>query len=158
MTLKYFQHLLLNLAAGGARMPLEDTDEKASLGPTRNVKLGQNRGWGFLPPQCLIPRRPPRTTHSTRVLSILAWPFHTPGLLCFGDRELVPPPATLHLPSTFSKGPEAMAYIYYIVPLTAWYPGSEEGVVSLALFMTQVVGTYSLPAFRISGIAQSEAQ
>ena len=51
-----------------------------------------------------------------------------------------------------------MAYIYYIVPLTAWDPGSEEGVVSLALFMTQVVGTYSLPAFRISGIAQSEAQ
>ncbi|KAG5198289.1 hypothetical protein MJG53_012910 [Ovis ammon polii x Ovis aries] len=34
------------------------------------------------------------------------------------------------------------------LPLAAWDPGSEEVVVSLALFMTHVVGTYSLPAFR----------
>lgn len=44
------------------------------------------------------------------------------------------------------------------LPLAAWDPGSEEVVVPLALFMTHVVGTYSLPAFRVSGIAQCEAQ
>ena len=44
------------------------------------------------------------------------------------------------------------------LPLTAWDPGSEEVVMSLALFMTQVVGTYSLPAFWVNGIAQGEAQ
>lgn len=134
-------------------MPLQDTDKKASLGPTRNVKLGQNRGWGFLPP--LVPHPTPRTAHSIHSCSLhpgMAFPH--PWTLVFWGQG-----SWCHLlQPSISPLPSRRAMKPWQLPLTAWDPGSEEVVVSLALFMTQVVGTYSLPAFRVSGIAQGEAQ
>ena len=59
-----------------------------------------------------------------------------------------PSPATLHLPSAFLKGRETMASS----PLTACGPGSEKVVMARALFTTQVVCTYNLPALQVSWI------
>lgn len=135
-------------------MPLEDTDEKASLGPTRSVKLGQDRGRGFVPPLMPHPSETPKDNsfHSCSLHPGMTFPH--PWTLVFWGQG-----SWCHLlQPSISPLPPRRAMKPWQLPLAAWDPGSEEVVVSLALFMTQVVGTYSLPAFHVSGIAHGEAQ